>query len=46
MLFHYDGIVDGWNDLEWNSRVIHVSVKGQGKWWVSKVISDSTPSIF
>ncbi|KAL9314997.1 hypothetical protein ACSQ67_015998 [Phaseolus vulgaris] len=36
MLFHYDGIVDGWNDLEWNSRVIHVSVKGQGKWWFAK----------
>ncbi|BAT94894.1 hypothetical protein LR48_Vigan845s006200 [Vigna angularis] len=36
MLFHYDGAVDGWNDLEWNSRVIHVSVNGQGKWWFAK----------
>uniref|UniRef100_A0A7C9CQT9 Uncharacterized protein n=1 Tax=Opuntia streptacantha TaxID=393608 RepID=A0A7C9CQT9_OPUST len=36
MLFHYDGIVDEWSDLEWYDRVIHVSAKNQTKWWFSK----------
>ncbi|XP_027366513.1 uncharacterized protein LOC113872859 [Abrus precatorius] len=36
MLFHYDGVVDGWKDYEWSSRVIHVSAIGQGKWWFAK----------
>ncbi|XP_022771575.1 uncharacterized protein LOC111314455 [Durio zibethinus] len=36
MLFHYDGIVDQWKDLEWNDRVIHVSAVNQTKWWFAK----------
>ena len=32
MLFHYDGIVDEWNDFEWNNQVIHVAVANQSKW--------------
>ncbi|XP_076956334.1 uncharacterized protein LOC143631448 [Bidens hawaiensis] len=36
MIFHYDGIVDQWNDLEWASRVIHVSAMNQTKWWFAK----------
>ncbi|KAG5075780.1 hypothetical protein JHK84_057011 [Glycine max] len=36
MLFHYDGIVDEWKDLEWSSRVIHVSAIDQSKWWFGK----------
>lgn len=32
MLFHYDGIVDKWNDFEWNNQVIHVAVANQSKW--------------
>ncbi|XP_006606437.1 uncharacterized protein LOC114401774 isoform X2 [Glycine soja] len=36
MLFHYDGIVDEWKDLEWSSRVIHVSAIDQSKWWFAK----------
>ncbi|TKY65360.1 hypothetical protein E2542_SST08218 [Spatholobus suberectus] len=36
MLFHYDGIVDEWNDFEWNNQVIHVSVANQSKWWFAK----------
>lgn len=27
MLFHYDGVVDGWRDLEWCTRVVHVSAE-------------------
>ncbi|KAL0387249.1 UNVERIFIED_CONTAM: hypothetical protein Sradi_2606700 [Sesamum radiatum] len=26
MLFHYDGVVDKWHDLEWSNRVIHVFI--------------------
>lgn len=33
MLFHYDGVVDEWRDMEWNDRVIHVSATNQTKWY-------------
>lgn len=36
MLFHYDGNVDGWKDLDWNNHVIHVSAINQTKWWFAK----------
>ncbi|XP_028079889.1 uncharacterized protein LOC114281583 [Camellia sinensis] len=36
MLFHYDDVVDEWRDLGWSSRVIHVSVMNQTKWWFAK----------
>lgn len=32
MLFHYDGLVDEWNDLKWGFPVIHVSAMNQTKW--------------
>ncbi|KAB1225650.1 hypothetical protein CJ030_MR1G002310 [Morella rubra] len=36
MLFHYDGVVDDWRDLDWNNRAIHVSAINQTKWWFAK----------
>ncbi|ESW11731.1 hypothetical protein PHAVU_008G055100 [Phaseolus vulgaris] len=36
MLFHYDGIVDEWNEFEWSNHVIHVAVANQSKWWFAK----------
>ncbi|XP_048138463.1 uncharacterized protein LOC115727890 isoform X2 [Rhodamnia argentea] len=36
MLFHYDGNVDGWRDIEWSNRAIHVSAINQTKWWFAK----------
>ncbi|KAL9453985.1 hypothetical protein AB3S75_009564 [Citrus x aurantiifolia] len=36
MLFHYDGVVDAWRDLEWSARAIHVSAINQTKWWFAK----------
>ncbi|CAL5378082.1 unnamed protein product [Camellia sinensis] len=36
MLFHYDDVVDEWRDFGWSSRVIHVSVMNQTKWWFAK----------
>ncbi|KAL3349990.1 hypothetical protein AABB24_022833 [Solanum stoloniferum] len=36
MLFHYDGVVDDWNDLEWSNRAIHISAMNQTKWWFAK----------
>ncbi|KAF8388578.1 hypothetical protein HHK36_027253 [Tetracentron sinense] len=36
MLFHYDGIVDEWSDLEWSDHAIHVSAINQTKWWFAK----------
>ncbi|XP_073023446.1 uncharacterized protein [Primulina eburnea] len=35
ILFHYDGIVDEWNE-EWGGRVLHVSAMNQTKWWFAK----------
>ncbi|KAK4406844.1 hypothetical protein Sango_0690900 [Sesamum angolense] len=26
MLFHYDGVVDKWHDLEWSNRVMYLSI--------------------
>lgn len=36
VLFHYDNVVDDWNQFEWNDRVIHVQSTGQSKWWFAK----------
>ncbi|KAL2342282.1 hypothetical protein Fmac_010222 [Flemingia macrophylla] len=36
MLFHYDGIVDGWKTLAWSNRAIHISANNQTKWWFAK----------
>ncbi|KAJ3701648.1 hypothetical protein LUZ61_005353 [Rhynchospora tenuis] len=36
LLFHYDGRVSEWDDLEWSKRAIHVSVRKQAKWWYAK----------
>lgn len=33
MLFHYDGSVDGWRDLQWSDSAVHVSALNQTKWW-------------
>jgi hypothetical protein len=33
MLFHYDGNVDGWNDLPWSKSVIHIAASNQTKWY-------------
>ncbi|KAK9138948.1 hypothetical protein Sjap_009542 [Stephania japonica] len=35
-LFHYDGVVDEWKDLEWHDRAIHFSAMNQAKWWFAK----------
>ncbi|XP_038703247.1 uncharacterized protein LOC119999634 isoform X2 [Tripterygium wilfordii] len=36
MLFHYDGNVDDWKELEWSNLAIHVSALSQTKWWFAK----------
>lgn len=36
ILFHYDGNVNGWYDLPWSKRVIHIVAKDQTKWWFAK----------
>ena len=36
MLFHYDGAVEQWGDLEWSGRAVHVAAPGQTKWWFAK----------
>lgn len=33
MLFHYDGLLDEWNDLEWSTTAIHISAINQTKWY-------------
>jgi hypothetical protein len=32
ILFHYDGNVDGWWDLDWNNKAIHIVAQNQTKW--------------
>ncbi|URD78230.1 Lysine ketoglutarate reductase trans-splicing related, partial [Musa troglodytarum] len=36
ILFHYDGVVDEWSDLEWSDTVLHISAINQTKWWFAK----------
>ncbi|KAM7530699.1 hypothetical protein LguiB_034109 [Lonicera macranthoides] len=36
ILFHYDGHMDGWSDLEWSNKAIHVIGQNQTKWWFAK----------
>ncbi|CAN1284271.1 hypothetical protein LINPERPRIM_LOCUS18569 [Linum perenne] len=36
MLFHYDGNLDGWWDLEWSSKAVHIVAHNQTKWWFAK----------
>ncbi|XP_058090205.1 uncharacterized protein LOC131236788 [Magnolia sinica] len=36
ILFHYDGNVDGWHDLEWSEKAIHILAHNQTKWWFAK----------
>uniref|UniRef100_A0A1D1XP98 Uncharacterized protein n=1 Tax=Anthurium amnicola TaxID=1678845 RepID=A0A1D1XP98_9ARAE len=36
MLFHYDGVVDEWRDLQWCDSALHVSAINQTKWWFAK----------
>lgn len=36
ILFHYDGNVDEWRDLEWSNEAIHIVAENQTKWWFAK----------
>ncbi|KAL3680828.1 hypothetical protein R1sor_023784 [Riccia sorocarpa] len=36
LLFHYDGVIDQWDDLEWSKTAIHISASKQPKWWYVK----------
>ncbi|KAK3028514.1 hypothetical protein RJ639_038582 [Escallonia herrerae] len=36
ILFHYDGKVDGWWDLDWSNKAIHIVAQKQTKWWFAK----------
>ncbi|WMV49164.1 hypothetical protein MTR67_042549 [Solanum verrucosum] len=36
ILFHYDGHVDGWWDLQWSKEAVHIVANNQTKWWFAK----------
>ncbi|KAM7254892.1 hypothetical protein ACFE04_020133 [Oxalis oulophora] len=36
ILFHYDGNLDGWWDLDWSDKAIHIVAQNQTKWWFAK----------
>ncbi|KAL1562681.1 hypothetical protein AAHA92_05237 [Salvia divinorum] len=36
VLFHYDGNMDGWSDLEWSREAVHIVAHNQTKWWFAK----------
>ncbi|KAL0310651.1 UNVERIFIED_CONTAM: hypothetical protein Sangu_2359800 [Sesamum angustifolium] len=36
ILFHYDGNLDGWRDLEWSREAVHIVAHNQTKWWFAK----------
>lgn len=32
ILFHYDGNMDGWWDLKWSKKAVHIVADNQTKW--------------
>ncbi|KAI3741122.1 hypothetical protein L1987_58789 [Smallanthus sonchifolius] len=36
ILFHYDGKLDGWRDLKWSRKAVHIVADNQTKWWFAK----------
>ncbi|KAL6646487.1 hypothetical protein ACP70R_018095 [Stipagrostis hirtigluma subsp. patula] len=37
LLFHYDGRTTEWDEeFEWSKQAVHVSARGQTKWWYAK----------
>ncbi|XP_074307654.1 uncharacterized protein LOC141642684 [Silene latifolia] len=36
VLFHYDGEINGWWDLDWSNKAIHITAQNQTKWWFAK----------
>ncbi|KAL0407366.1 UNVERIFIED_CONTAM: hypothetical protein Slati_4050500 [Sesamum latifolium] len=36
ILFHYDGNLDGWWNLEWSREAVHIVAHNQTKWWFAK----------
>lgn len=36
ILFHYDGNVNAWWDLDWSKKAIHIAAQNQTKWWFAK----------
>ncbi|KAJ1268462.1 hypothetical protein BS78_07G137200 [Paspalum vaginatum] len=36
VLFHYDGRTTEWDEFEWSKQAVHVSTRGQTKWWYAK----------
>ncbi|ERN03422.1 hypothetical protein AMTR_s00003p00261400 [Amborella trichopoda] len=36
LLFHYDGIIDEWHDLEWSQKAIHISARNHTTWGFAK----------
>ncbi|XP_051133939.1 uncharacterized protein LOC127253405 isoform X2 [Andrographis paniculata] len=47
VLFHYDGNLDGWWDLEWSRDAIHIVALNQTKWWFAKrFLNPSVVSIY
>nr|GEW07285.1 uncharacterized protein [Tanacetum cinerariifolium] len=36
ILFHYDGNMDGWGDLKWSKKAVHIIADNQTKWWFAK----------
>ncbi|XP_073012549.1 uncharacterized protein [Typha latifolia] len=40
ILFHYDGNVDGWHDLKWSNKAIHILAYNQTKWYLKIMFSE------
>ncbi|KAM7264957.1 hypothetical protein ACFE04_002640 [Oxalis oulophora] len=36
MLFHYDANLEGWWDLDWCGKAVHIVAQNQTKWWFAK----------
>uniref|UniRef100_A0A0D9WUG9 Uncharacterized protein n=1 Tax=Leersia perrieri TaxID=77586 RepID=A0A0D9WUG9_9ORYZ len=46
MLFHYDGNVDGWRNLEWSDKAIHILAHNQTKWFAKRFLHPDVVAIY
>ncbi|RDX68900.1 hypothetical protein CR513_52057, partial [Mucuna pruriens] len=46
ILFHYDGNVNGWWNLDWSSKAIHIVAQNQTKWFAKRFLHPDIVSIY
>ncbi|KAH0465484.1 hypothetical protein IEQ34_005587 [Dendrobium chrysotoxum] len=46
ILFHYDGNVNGWQDLGWTDKAIHILAQNQTKWFAKRFLHPDVVALY